>query len=100
MSILELLGFVFEWHDDKFELVHKKRGISLEEVASVFFDDNILDDEDIGDYGEQRFVSLGMSNKNRLLAVVWTERDHTIRIITAYFPSKHQEKEYNNATRY
>jgi uncharacterized DUF497 family protein len=39
MPILDLFGMVFEWHDDKFALVHQNRGISLEEVASVFFDD-------------------------------------------------------------
>lgn len=100
MPIIKLFGFTFEWHDDKFELVYRKRGITLEEVASVFIDENMIEDEDIGDYDEQRFVSLGMSEKGRLLAVVWTEREQTIRIITAYFPSKHQEKEYINARRY
>lgn len=24
MPILQMLGFTFEWHDDKFELVYKK----------------------------------------------------------------------------
>ncbi len=100
MPILELFGFTFEWHDDKFELVHKNRGITLEEVASVFFDDNLLESEDVGDYDEQRMLSLGMSNQGRLLVVVWTERDRVMRIITAYFPSKHQKKGYANATRY
>lgn len=97
MPILKLLGFTFEWHDDKFELVHKNRGITLEEVATVFGDNNILESEDDGEYGEHRFISLGMSSKGRLLAVVWTERNDIIRIITAYFPSKHQIKGYENA---
>lgn len=100
MPIIKLFGLTFEWHDSKFELVHSKRGITLDEASSIFFDSNVIDSEDIGDYGEQRIISLGMSNKGRLLAVVWTQRDDTIRIITAYFPSKHQQKEYGNATRY
>lgn len=65
MPILKLLGFTFEWHDDKFELVHKNRGITLEEVATVFGDNNILESEDDGEYGEHRFISLGMSSKGR-----------------------------------
>lgn len=97
MPILSLFGMVFEWHDDKFELVHQNRGISLEEVASVFFDDSSIDKDDFGDYDEQRTLTIGMSNQARLLVVVWTQRENMIRIITAFFPTKSQEKEYANA---
>lgn len=97
MPILESFGMVFEWHDDKFELVYKDRGITLEEVASVFFDDRSLEKDDFGDYGEQRTLTIGMSNQARLLVVVWTQREAVIRVITAFFPTKHQEKEYANA---
>ncbi|WP_373777860.1 BrnT family toxin [Glaesserella sp.] len=97
MPILQLFGMLFEWHDDKFELVHKKRGITLEEVASVFCDDNFLEKADFGDYDEPRTLTIGMSNQARLLVVAWTQRENTIRIITAFFPTKHQEKEYVNA---
>lgn len=98
MPILNLFGLIFEWHDDKFELVHKNRGIDLEEVASVFFDDNAVTKEDnTGNYGEQRMMTIGMSHQSRLLVVISTERDEITRIITAFFPSKHQQKEYYNA---
>lgn len=97
MPILDLFGMVFEWHDDKFALVHQNRGISLEEVASVFFDDYSIDKDDFGDYDEQRTLTIGMSNQARLLVVVWTQRENIIRIITAFFPTKSQEKEYANA---
>ena len=81
MPILDLFGMVFEWHDDKFELVHQNRGVSLEEVASVFFDDYSIDKDDFGDYDEQRTLTIGMSNQARLLVVVWTQRENIIRII-------------------
>lgn len=96
MPILNIFGLIFEWHDDKFELVHKNRGITLEEVASVFFDDNAITQDDFGDYSEQRTIIIGISNKARLLTVVYTERNGVTRIITAFFPSKHQQKEYAN----
>ena len=38
-----------------------------------------------------------LSNQARLLVVVWTQRENIIRIITAFFPTKSQEKEYANA---
>lgn len=97
MPILKLFGMTFEWHDDKFALVDTQRGITLEEVASVFFDDYYIEKEDFGEYDEQRILTIGMSEKGRLLVVVWTQRDDVIRVITAFFPSKHQEKEYVNA---
>ena len=97
MPILDLFGMVFEWHDDKFELVHQNRGITLEEVASVFFDDYSIDKDDFGDYDEQRTLTIGMSSQARLLVVAWTQRENVIRIITAFFPTKSQEREYANA---
>ncbi len=97
MPIINFFGLIFEWHDPKLELVNAKRGITLEEVASVFLDDNSLDKDDFGDYDEERILTIGMSNQARLLVVVWTQRENIIRIITAFFPTKSQEKEYVNA---
>ncbi|MDO5651484.1 MAG: BrnT family toxin [Moraxella sp.] len=99
MPTLRLFGLLFEWHDPKFELVNKERGITLDEAASVFFDDNTLEKDDFGSYDEQRTSTIGISNQSRLLVVVWTERADIIRIITAFFPTKNQEKEYINARR-
>ena len=62
-----------------------------------FFDDNALDKDDFGEYDEHRTLTIGMSNQARLLIVVWTQREDTIRIITAFFPNKHQQREYTNA---
>ncbi len=86
---------LFEWHDNKTELVLNKRGITLEEVASVFADFNAIQNEDIGEYNEIRYITIGMSNQGRLLVVVWTERAETFRIITAYFATKHQQRSYS-----
>lgn len=97
MPIIELGGMIFEWHDPKYELVLNQRNITFEEVVSVFSDDFAIEIEDIGDYNEQRMIVVGMSNQARLLAVVYTERSNTTRIITAYFPSKAQLKGYKNA---
>ena len=33
-----------------------------------------------------------LSNQARLLVVVWTQRENIIRIITAFFPTKSQER--------
>lgn len=97
MPILEFGGMLFEWHDPKYELVSNKRKITFEEVVSVFSDYFAIEFEDIGDYNEQRTIIIGMSNQARLLAVIYTQRGDTFRIITAYFPSNEQVRGYNNA---
>lgn len=89
MPIFEFLGLVFEWHDPKFELVNNNRGYELEEIASIFDDDySVIIDDISGDYGEQRLLTTGISNQFRLITVVWVECGNTIRIITAFSPSK------------
>ncbi|WHP07004.1 BrnT family toxin [Acinetobacter corruptisaponis] len=100
MPIIEFRGLIFEWHDTKFELDYNKREITLEEAASVFFDDYMITNEDVDDYGEQRFITVGMSNKFRILTIVWVQRDDAARIITAFKSSLHQKRSYNDAKRY
>lgn len=100
MPIFEYLGIIFEWHDPKYELVNSSRGYTLEEIASVFDDDYSVTVDDIGgNYGEKRLLTTGMSNKYRLITVSWVERGDTIRIITAFNPSKDQKRRYNYAKR-
>ncbi|HBE90079.1 MAG TPA: hypothetical protein DDW41_02615, partial [Candidatus Andersenbacteria bacterium] len=40
--------------------------------------------EDTDSLGETRFVSLGIGGKGRVLVVVWTLRDDTPRLISAW----------------
>ncbi len=97
MPIINFFGLIFEWHDPKFELVNAKRGYSLEEIVSVFDDDYSITIEDKREnFGEQRLLTTGISSQFRLITVSWVERDNgnTVRIITAFSPSKQQEKTY------
>lgn len=89
-------GVTFEWDDDKADLVYSKRKISFEECCSVMFDERGCTQEDEREYGEQRYITVGMSNQARLLVVVWTQRGDKIRVITAVKPSKTQIAEYQN----
>ena len=49
--------------------------------------------------GEQRWVTLGMSNRGRLLVVPHTERGDRIRIISAWRANVRQRKQYENKKR-
>ena len=70
-----------------------KHGISFEEAATALFDENALAMEDIDSTEENRWLLIGMSDKARLLTVIYTLRAESIRIISA---RKATRKEVNN----
>lgn len=91
----ELHGLQFEWDDDKEVLVQREHQIHFTEVCTVFFDENELTYEDTRfDYDEQRFITVGFSDKARLLVVGWTLRSDNIRLITAIKAEKSDERLY------
>jgi len=72
----------------------KKHGVSFEEAATVLYDGMALVQEDIDSVGENRWVLIGLSNKARLITVVYTLRNNeVIRLISARKATK-KEAEY------
>lgn len=51
-----------------------------------------LDDRE--DYGEQRFVIIGMAEGHVVLFVAYTEREERIRIISARRATQHEQDDY------
>ena len=49
-------------------------------------------------YDEQRFILLGLSQRNRLLVVVHTEKDETIRLISAREAKSHERRQYEQGS--
>ncbi|MBP5789790.1 MAG: BrnT family toxin [Neisseriaceae bacterium] len=85
----------FEWDDEKADANYRKHGVSFDEACTVLFDNWAIVEEDKREnYGEQRFVSVGMSKQNRILQVVWTQRETKIRLISAFKSDKKQRKSY------
>jgi len=71
-------------------------GVTFEEAQHALFDPFALTREDSDSENEQRFVTLGMGGKNRILIVVYTYRDETIRIISAWKANEPQRRRYEN----
>lgn len=69
-------------------------GVTFEEAIPVLLDPYTLTREDTDVAGEQRFVSLGMGSKERVLVVVWTLRGECIRIISAWKANQPQRRRY------
>lgn len=85
----------FEWDPGKADANQAKHGISFEEAATVFADPLAVWDADPGHYGgEERLVAIGMSHRQRLVLVVFTQRDGRIRIISARTPTRREARAY------
>jgi uncharacterized DUF497 family protein len=70
-------------------------GVSFELAKTVFKDPfaiEFLDDRE--DYGEERFVIIGMAEGQVLLFVAYTERVERIRIISARRATKNEQDQY------
>jgi len=90
--------YEFEWDPKKAKTNLKKHGVGFEEASTIFDDPDFisfLDDEHSED--EERQITIGMSNKARLLMAAHTERKKLIRIISARKATKNEENFYNEA---
>ena len=85
----------FEWHDAKAEANLQAHGVSFDLAKTVFRDPfavERLDDRE--DYGEGRFVIIGMAQGNVVLFVAYTEREGRMRIISARRATQNEQDDY------
>ncbi len=85
----------FEWDEEKAKINFKKHGVSFEEAITVFLDPfsiTMLDPDHSED--EERYVDLGISDKERVLVVIYTERRSNIRIISCRKAASSERKLY------
>ena len=88
---------IFEWDPRKAKTNFEKHSITFDEASTVFKDTLTLTIEDpLHSYDEERLVLIGMSSKNRLLVVVHTDREESIRIISARKAVKRERKYYES----
>jgi uncharacterized DUF497 family protein len=71
-------------------------GVTFEEAQHVLFDPFALTREDSDSEDEQRFVTLGMGGRGRILMVVYVYRDETILIISAWKANDSQRRRYES----
>jgi uncharacterized DUF497 family protein len=87
----------FDWDPAKNATNRRKHGIEFHEATAVFEDPNQVewlcsDPED----DEERFMKVGRVGW-RLLAVVYTERGDTTRLISARKASKRERQRYDQS---
>ena len=89
----------FEWDHRKAEANVSKHSVTFEEAATVFGDPLAQIANDLRHSArEERFVLLGLSRKQHLLAVMYTDRKNAIRIISARRATRGEQKTYEEAS--
>ncbi len=85
----------FEWDARKAALNLRNHGVSFEEAWTAFADPlGSITDDPRHSVGEAREVVIGLSNRGRLIVVMFTERGDTVRIISARQATRSERSNY------
>jgi len=83
----------YEWDPIKAATNIEKHGVTFEESTTVFddpFEVTVIDP----DSPEYRFITIGHSTSGQILVVVYADRGHTIRIISARPATRRERRNY------
>jgi len=83
----------FEWDEKKRKENLARHGIDFADLAPLFSGLTITVLDDRYDYGEFRFITLGLLN-GIVMTVAHTETDEVIRIISARKATRYEEESY------
>ena len=83
----------FEWDENKRLANIRKHGFDFADVSSIFDSDTVTVEDDRYNYGEQRFMTFALL-QGRIIAVVHTESDNLIRIISVRKATKYEQQIY------
>jgi uncharacterized DUF497 family protein len=85
----------FDWDKNKANTNYDKHKVYFEEAKSVFYDFLSFTISDKShSINEERYITIGMSVLNRILVVVHSEKEDTIRIISSRLATKQERKKY------
>jgi uncharacterized DUF497 family protein len=83
----------YEWDEAKRLANIQKHGIDFTGIEKVFADKTVTILDDRFDYGESRFITLGMLS-GRIVVIAHSETDEVIRIISVRKATKNEEAGY------
>ena len=89
------MSIKFEWDPRKAQRNLRKHGVDFSEASTVFADilSITIPDPDHSE-DEERWVTMGLSNRQRLLVVVHTEEEEMIRLISARTADRLERRKY------
>ncbi len=83
----------YEWDEAKRQSNIQKHGIDFVGIEKVFAGKTVTIQDDRFDYGEPRFITLGLLS-GRLVVIAHTETNEVIRIISVRKATKNEEAHY------
>ncbi len=83
----------YEWDEAKRKLNIKKHGIDFIDIKTVFNGYTVTIVDESMDYGEERFITLGLLHEH-IVVIVHAEKKNMIRIISARKATKNEQKIY------
>ena len=89
----------FDWDEDKRLKNIRNHAIDFMDAITIFDSDTVTIEDNRFEYGEQRFITLGLL-KGRVIVVVHTDRKSTTRIISARKATKNEQIIYFEKTSY
>ena len=87
----------YEWDEAKRQSNIQKHGIDFIGVEKVFAGKTVTIPDDRFDYGESRFITLGLL-MGRVIVIAHTETHEVIRIISVRKATKNEEASYFKET--
>jgi uncharacterized DUF497 family protein len=89
----------FEWDEQKNKINIRKHGLDFADAWEIFAMPMLAALDDREDYGEDRWIAIGML-KSRIVVVVYSELDRdTIRIISLRKALSNERKQYEQILR-
>jgi uncharacterized DUF497 family protein len=89
----------YEWDAAKKVVNQIKHGISFEEARLIFEGDVLTGVDSRRDYGETRYTSIGAIEGLIVIAVVHTDRNGIVRIISARLANRRERQKYHDHLR-
>lgn len=86
-------GPIFEWDEHKRRSNLCKHGLDFADCVAVFSGPVLTILDDRGDYGETRFLTLGLL-RDKVVVISHTERNGFIRLISMRTATTHEEADY------
>ncbi len=83
----------FEWDEAKRRTNLRRHGIDFADAVKVFDGDIVTIEDRRFDYGETRYLTLGLL-QGRVVVVAHTEEEDLVRLISARKATKNEERSY------
>jgi uncharacterized DUF497 family protein len=81
-----------EWDDRKNEINLRKHGFDLADAVPMFDGHMLVQSDTREDYGESRWIGIGITNGRTAVVVFAERRDDCIRIISLRKANRHERK--------